>query len=107
MALWEVGMRRAFEERQRVECLRRMRCERSFGSSPVADGGSNAEHSRLEQERLSQLERERPLGSSHVSDGGGEVHQLDPGAQVNLNEGEVTQDRTSGVIRSSTEIDRQ
>jgi hypothetical protein len=57
--------------------------------------------------RLRCLRRERSYGSSHVVDGGGDAFRLNQGDQGDLNEGEVTQDRTSGVIRSSPEIDRQ
>jgi hypothetical protein len=57
--------------------------------------------------RLRRMQRERSHVSSHVVDGGGAAFQWNQGDQGLLNQGEVTQDRTSGVIRSSPEIDRQ
>jgi hypothetical protein len=87
--------------------LDQMQRERPYGSIPVDDGGGDAEHLALEQEHLRQSERARPPGSSHVDEGGGVGYRLDQGDQEDLTMGAVTQDRSSGVVRSSPEIDRQ
>jgi hypothetical protein len=81
--------------------------ESPYGPSHVDDGGGDALHLNLEQERTRQLERERPGVSSHVEDGGGTAFQSEQVDRRSLNAGEVTNDRTSEVIRSSPEIDRQ
>jgi hypothetical protein len=55
---------------------------------------------------LRHMRRERSYGSSHVDEGGGAAQRLNQEVQVDLIEGGMTQDRTSGVFRSSPGIDR-
>jgi hypothetical protein len=73
---------------------RRMRRERSYGSSHVDLGGGDAKHSDQRLERSVQLKCENLSGPSHVDDGSVDARRLNQWVPVNLIDGEVTQDRT-------------
>jgi hypothetical protein len=72
--------------------------------SQTVQGDQDEGPMEADREQLNQMQRERPYGSSHIEDGGGDAQRLGQGDRGNLEMGEVTQYRTSGVIRSPQKL---